>query len=112
MDNERPVAELQVNDDDNCRKFSHGDKITGQFTATDKYLDHWSLGSSWGANTLQQFDDNIKNTDLGDFSFDTNSDSELCGKISLTVLDKRIINSSYTKRGTPAEKIICLQPKV
>ena len=107
MDNTKPKAVLNIDNNGDCTFYKLGDTITGKFTATDDYISSYNLSSSF-VGTIESGNTNTVNNA---FMFTTNANGTPCGSISLNVVEKTIIDSASTGSHTPLQEIICLRAK-
>jgi hypothetical protein len=107
MDNTKPTATLNIDNNGDCTFYKLGDTITGHFTATDDYISSYNLASSF-VGTIESGNTNTVNNA---FAFTTNATGTPCGSIGLVVYEKTIHDSVATGAYTPASEIICLKPK-
>ena len=107
MDNTKPTAVLNIDNNGDCTFYKLGDTITGKFTATDDYISSYNLSSSF-VGTIESGNTNTVNNA---FMFTTNANCTPCGSISLNVVEKTIVDSAGTGSHTPVQEIICLRAK-
>lgn len=107
MDNTKPVALLNIDNNGDCTHYKLGDTITGHFTATDDYISSYQLSSSF----VGLIESGNVNTVNNAFAFTTNPNGTPCGSIGLVVYEKTIHDSVNTGAHTPVQEIVCLKPK-
>lgn len=105
MDNTAPKITLTVNDEGDCTHYKKGDEIKGHFSVNDDYIDTWSFGTTWGGNETDHV--NVSKN----FSVLTNAGSHPCGNVSLSAVDKTIVNSQGVGHHVYASYNICLREK-
>ena len=109
MDNTVPQLSLSINDNGDCTHYDKGDIIQGNYSLSDNYVGNWILYTNIcncgpGANlTINSGTTNSS----GPFTVDTNVVKN-CGKIVLSVRQKRIINSVRDNVSVHREKIVCI----
>jgi hypothetical protein len=107
MDNTWPVVQLNVNDGGDCTHYKKGQTITGHFYVNDVNINSWSFASTWGG--AQAGNANTPALPGTAFSIPTAADAYPCGNISLSAVDKTIIDSQGVGHHSYASYNICLQ---
>ncbi len=112
MDNTWPVIQLNVNDGGDCTHYTKGDTITGNFYVYDKNIYSWNFASTWGTGTAAAAGTtNTPPMPSNSFSIVTPGNAYPCGSISLSAVDKTIVDSQSVGHYAHASYAICLKDK-